>query len=186
MTTRITENMLVNTLTFVTRFYGAGKWNDVLEKMEDGTRQIFRGKLSASGWRDFAVIADLLEALEEILSPSEENVMHKLGLHNAEADLRVTQKLIMRILTIKLVLKIASFLWTGRVKNGGRLVVISTARTAVKCRIEDPPDVSPQWWKYLAGWFQRTIELAGGKNVRASWTGGGSEKGETAEFEVSW
>ncbi len=186
MATRITENMLINTRTFVNRFYGADRWSEVLQKMDDRTRQAYQGKLSASGWRDFAVIADLLKAVDETLSPSEEDVMHKLGLHNAEADLRVTQKLIMRILTIKLVLKIASFLWTGRVKDGGRLVVISTGKASVKCRIEDPPDVSPLWWKYLAGWFHRTIELAGGKNVRSRWTGGGEDKGETAHFEVSW
>jgi hypothetical protein len=186
MTTRVNELMLINTRKFVRDRHGKGKWDEVLEAMDEGTRVTFGRELDPSGWVDFEIIHDLLRSVSLVLARNDEHVMRSLGLHNAEANLRITQKILMKILTIKMVLRIASILWTGRVKDGGEMRVVSTGHTSAHCRIEYPPDASEHWWKYLAGWFQRTIELAGGRNVRSQWTGGGGADGETAEFDVSW
>jgi len=186
MATRITARMLINTRDFVLSRYGAARFDEMLAALGDRCRVLYQAKLTASIWVDFEVIDDLMQTVERLFGDGSENLMHELGLYNSEADLRVTQKLIMRILTIKMVLKLASFLWTGRVKDGGRMVIINKGPKAVGCRIEQPPSVSDRWWRYLAGWFQRTIELAGGRQVTSRFTGGGAEPGQAAEFDVSW
>jgi hypothetical protein len=186
MTTRISELMLINTRKFVREKHGRAKWDEVMETMDGRARAAFGRELDPSGWVDFEIIHDMLRSVSRVLARNDGNVMHTLGLHNAEANLRITQRILMKILTIKLVLRIAGILWTGRVKDGGEMKVVGTGHTSAHCRIEYPPDASEYWWKYLAGWFQRTVELAGGRNVRSQWTGGGAADGETAEFDVSW
>jgi hypothetical protein len=188
MTTQIIELMLISTRKFVRRYHGDAGWQSVLERMAERHRAAFDRELVPSRRFDFALGADLLRAVAEAFGKDDggDEVMHRLGMHNAEEDLNATEKLLMRILTIKLVLKIASFLWTARVRQGGSMVVTDRGRKGAGCRIERPPDVSPHWWRYLAGWFHRTIELAGGRSVRARWTGGGGAPGETATFEVDW
>ncbi|MBN1944898.1 MAG: hypothetical protein JW797_04440 [Bradymonadales bacterium] len=189
MTTQITEMMLISTRKFVTNQYGPEPWGAVLEHLAPSHRAVLDRELSPKQRFDFPLAADLLKTLAEQLGKggTGDEVMHKLGRHNAEDDLNVTEKLLMKILTVKIVLRIASILWTARVKNGGKMRIIDRGRKAVSCWIENPPDVSVYWWKYLAGWFQRTIELAGGREVASAWVGGAEERsGETARFEVSW
>jgi len=178
--------MLINTRKFVRRSHGNEKWDDVLKTMDETTRVHYGKELAPSSWVDFNLIHDLLRSVSDVLSKEDEKVMHSLGIYNSEENLRFTQKILMKILTVKMVLKLASMLWTGRVKNGGTMVVTSAGKTSASCRIEYPPDASEYWWRYLSGWFKRTIELAGGKNVKSEWIGGGGKDGETVEFEVSW
>ena len=186
MTTHVTEMMLISTRRFVIRDFGGDRWKDILDRMEPATRKAYEKELAASQRVDFPIVADLLKSVVDVLSKDAPDVMHRLGMHNAEDDLKITQRIIMKILTIKLVLKIASMLWTARVQDGGTMVIVDRGRKGAGCRIETPPDVSILWWKYLAGWFHRTIELAGGKNVLSTWTGGGEKPREAATFEVSW
>lgn len=187
MHTLITEMMLISTERFVGRNYGAQAWGDVVGRLPEPARRIVDRSLSPKRRFEFPVAAEVLDSVVAVCNPDvPAQVLHALGMHNAEDDLGATEKLLMRALTIKLVLRIASMLWTSRVKNGGRMVVESRGRTAAAARIENPPDVADAWWTYLAGWFHRTIELAGGRDVTSSWTGGGSRPGEAASFEVAW
>jgi len=187
MATRITEMMLISTRRFVTLRFGEEAWRGVLAATSEDTRRSFARPLSPKLRFDFPLGMDLLRAMLEALPQEDgDRLLHQLGMHNAEHDLGATEKLLMRALTIKIVLRIASLLWTSRVKDGGRMVILDRGRTAAGCRIESPPDVSVLWWKYLAGWFQRTIELAGGLQVASRWTGGGEQPRDAATFEVSW
>ena len=187
MATRITEMMLISTRKFVLDNYGPSAWQRALEAMGTDARRRFERELTAKRRFDFPVAVDLLESVVQACDSADVSfVLNQLGRHNAEDDLGSTERLLMRVFTVKMVLKIASMLWTSRVKDGGRLIISSKGKKAVEGLIEQPPDASPLWWNYLAGWFQRTIELAGGSEVTARWTEGGRRPGEAAHFDVSW
>jgi hypothetical protein len=186
MGTKVTEFICAETRAFVRKRHGSAKWDEIYGKLGDKTKKHYFSEPDPSNWVDFDVVHDLLRTVKDALEKDDKDIMHNLGMHNAEYNLGFTQKILMKILTIKMVLKIASFLWTGRVKDGGTMVVSNTGKTSVRCRIELPPDSSEYWWAYLAGWFQRTIEIAGGKGVKSRWVGGGKHDGDTAEYEVSW
>ncbi len=186
MATQITDRIFFESREWVLKRFGQERWSQVLGILGQQNRSLFQTRKPGSGWVHFVDAVELLGAIEQGLASEGSSVMHELGVHNAEANLRVTQKMIMKILTVKMVLRLASFLWTGRVLDGGRMVVANTGPRSVRCRIEQPPDVSELWWRYLAGWFQRTIELAGGRAVDSRFVGGGEQPRQTAEFEVSW
>ena len=184
--TRVTEAIINNTRKFVCSRFGDQAWEVVLVKLSPRTRVYYDHGSNPRGWIEWSVMLDLLTAVAGALSSRDPNVMHQLGLYNAEANLRLTQKLMLKVLTIKMVMKIGAALWSGRIKDGGLFVVINRGPRAVMVRIDNPPAVSDLWWRYLAGWFERSIELAGGKNVSSEWTGGGDKPGVDATFEVTW
>ena len=186
MATKITELLLVNTRTFVLRSHGPTVWDDILHNLDEGTRWHFERGPDPSGWVSFGVVMDLFGTICEAVGGDSHALLHELGHYNAEANLATTQKILMKLLTIKMVLKIAGVLWTGRVRDGGKMAIHDRGARAVGCTIERPPEVSELWWRYLAGWFQRTIELAGGEDVQSEWTGGGGEPFEPSTFEVRW
>ena len=163
--TRITETILINTRNFISNRHGGAAWQRVVERLDPQLQARYRGALSPKGWVDFPLVESLLAGVRDELVEQHQLVLFDLGLHNAEANLKLTQRIIMRVASVNFVLKMAALLWKGRVKDGGELAVHKQGRGAVRATLSRFPRPGPDWLEYLRGWFTRTIELAGGRNL---------------------
>jgi hypothetical protein len=108
------------------------------------------------------------------------------GMHDSAANLRPTQRLVMKILSVQWVLRMAAFLWAGRVRDGGTLDIAPVQKGRVKVTLSGFPKPEPEWLQYLVGWFRRTVELSGGRDVRVALEDGGTRPYEPAVYDVRW
>jgi hypothetical protein len=137
------------------------------------------------GWVDFALVGATLQTVREVFGGEDAAVVYALGRHNAEMNLAATERMLMKLISIKMVLKIASFLWGKRVKDGGELSVASTGPRSVRATLRFPV-AHADWFEYLRGWFVRTIELAGGRAVRATLEKPAERGYAASEYAVAW
>ncbi len=181
--TGIQATAVMNTKVFVERRFGTARWRSLLEKVAPATRALFDRSLKTSDWVDYDQVVDLMRAVATL---EERDVLVSLGMHNSEANLRVTQRLVMKILSVQWVLRMAAFLWAGRVRDGGTLTVAPVEKGRVKVTLGGFPKPEPEWLQYLVGWFRRTVELSGGRDVRVALEGGGTKPYEPATYDVRW
>ncbi|RJO64814.1 MAG: hypothetical protein C4523_17420 [Myxococcales bacterium] len=183
---QITNRFMISSEKFVRNRYGRASWDEAREEMTPATRADFDRKLDPKGLADFDKVADVLRAIEKTLGPRVANVLFELGLHNSEDDLSVTQKLVMRLISVEWVLRAAALLWGQRIKNGGRIEIRREGKGHVKATVFDFPEPVAEWWRYLSGWFTCAIRFSGGQDVRVVWEGGGDTPTSPTRFDAQW
>ncbi|MBN1946029.1 MAG: hypothetical protein JW797_10155 [Bradymonadales bacterium] len=184
--TGIAATAIIHTRDFVIKRFGRDRWAEVLERLGQPTRELLERQLRPRSWVDYDRVVDLLRAVKHLLGEQTSHILVELGKHNGEANLRITQRIIMRLASVDLVLRIAARLWKGRVNDGGTLKIVRRNRGRVTVLLSEFPDPQLEWHEYLVGWFTRTIELSGGRKVTVALTKSGSRPYETTEFECRW
>ncbi len=183
---RITNRFMISSKKFVQGRFGAIRWKAFVDELQPETARCFEGKMNPKEDVDFDRVADVLETVERMFKEDREDILFLLGLHNSEDDLSVTQKLLMKLLSVERILKIAALLWKQRVKNGGEILIERKSRGHVLATVRNFGQPIPQWWDYLTGWFTTAISFAGGKNVKVDWVRGGETRANPAEFSAMW
>jgi len=186
MTTGISATALTSTKLFVTKRYGSKKWDEVLGLMKEATQNQYKRHLTPKTWIDYDQVVDMLKAMKKTFGDDEPKILIELGKHNSEENLRVTQRIIMKILSVEWVLKMAARLWKGRVRDGGILIIQRKGKKHGMGILDKFPDPQPEWLEYLIGWFTRTIELSGGRNVKVELVKAGSKPFDSSEYELQW
>lgn len=183
---RITNSFMISSEKFVRSRFGRLLWDNLKKSMPPKTAEIFDRKIKPKGDVSFEHVAALLETVEKELKKHNPDVLFELGRFNSEEDLSVTQKLIMKIISVEWVLKVAAILWRQRVINGGVIVILKRGEGKVEAQVREFPQPMDQWWHYLAGWFTTAIAFSGGKNVKVEWVSGGDAPENPAIFCAHW
>jgi hypothetical protein len=183
---QISATAVLNTENFVVKYYGLRVWDNCLINMKTETRSLYDSRLDAREWVDFRLVIDMLKAVKKELGKKDKKVIVHLGEHNAEANLKLTQRIVMKIASVEFSLKMAARLWTGRVKSGGELEIKRTGNKQILSLLKDFPTPKHEWFEYLIGWFSKTIQLSGGRNVQVILEKEAKKKGEICEYKIRW
>jgi hypothetical protein len=150
------------------------------------TRELYQRDLNPRAWVEYDHVVHLLRTVKKVLQSQDPLVLQTLGSHNGEANIRLTQRVIMKLASVELVLQGAARLWWYRVRDGGSLRVIPQDHNHVRLLLMEFPDPQPEWLEYLVGWFRRTIELSGGNQVTVELTRMASVPYDVSEYTCRW
>lgn len=184
--TGIAATAITSTKEFIIARFGIHKWEETVEKLELSTRELYQRDLNPRSWVDYDRVIDLLKTVKVSFDDEGHRILLELGRHNGETNIRLTQRIIMKLASVEHVLQIAAKLWKSRVRDGGSLRIVRCGRHHVKAVLTDFPDPRLEWHEYLVGWFIRTIELSGGRKVSVELAKSGSKPYETTEFDITW
>ena len=184
--TGIAATAITHTKQFIFERYGQGKWDEIAQNLELSTKELYQRDLNPRSWVDYDRVVDLLRSVKQIFGDEGAQVLYALGRHNGEANIRLTQHIIMKLDSVEHALQIAARLWKGRVRDGGTLKILRKARGHVKLVLADFPDPTLEWHEYLVGFFERTLELSGGQVVKVELAKSGTKPFDNTEFDIKW
>jgi hypothetical protein len=154
-----------SSIRFITERFGSDAVRRVAAELPAEERAAVEAGLLASTWYPFSLLLNLSRAIEKHFGRDVPRIQHEMGRASADYALTIVYKLFFRIASPQFILSRAASLFRNYYTTGElRVVVAETGHAVLELGgFEEPPrEMCPR----LGGFYERTIELAGGKGFR--------------------
>ncbi|MGZ3461254.1 MAG: TIGR02265 family protein [Archangium sp.] len=163
---RIKGSVLITRLKLLTKQGGAGRLQQVLQRLPPEDRKVLEGLIMPIGWYPLALNLRLDAAIADVLSPGDRNkAFVDMGRASAEDNLNGPHHVFIRKGDPHFLLSHASEIYRLYYAVGSRSYEKTGARSAV-LRTVGAESVTEADCLTIIGWHQRAIELSGGLHVR--------------------
>ncbi len=157
------------------------------EKLGDRWREIFlKSGLPISpqsnGWYPITLFCNVIEGIGEALGVDPSNIAKESGRYSADKAARGPHRLLFFFASPIFIVKRTNALW-GFYHDFGKIVVAPDGASAVRFCLTGCPELPELYRHNIAGWVERAIELAGGKEVRVRVL---PREGDLLPFHASW
>jgi hypothetical protein len=115
-------------------------------------------------WVDFALFVEATELVDKLFGRGDLMLAWDVGRFAAEHNLGVWKALVMKVLSPKTVINIATGLW-GHHYDSGKLQATEEGTHGLRLRIVDFPTPARAHCLSIGGWTERTLELGRPKSV---------------------
>ncbi len=151
-------------IEFVRENYGEEGFKRVLDALSDGDRMILSEKILPVSWRPTKTFSNFLDATEKVLGKKKHNLSREAGRFVAEHALSKFYKVVIRLASPMKVLDRASELWKD-FDDTGELQIEKTGPNSAIARIIGHQGGNEANCNHTLGFFERTMEMTGAKNV---------------------
>ncbi len=171
---------------FVTKRFGTSKLEEICEQLTDPdvAKAILRGALR-SKWYPFTAYTELLRATDRVCGKGDGALVRPISAHAAELHLNGIYRAFFRVASSSFILRKASQLWRQYYDAGEAVVLVNESRHVV-IEVANFPTPDRTHCESIAGWFERTAELTGAKNVVARHDECRGRGGARCVFDVAW
>jgi len=157
------------------------------EKLGDGWGEMFlKAGLPLSphsnAWYPLPAFCAVLEGMEKALGADFGEIARESGRYSADKAARGPHRLLFFFASPLFIIKRANALW-GFYHDFGKIVVTSEGASTVKFSLMGCPDLPEIYRHNIAGWVERALELAGGRDVRVKIL---PREGDSLPFHASW
>lgn len=150
-------------LRFLQDRFGPTGTGAVLERLEPEDRELVASGLLDSVWYPMPLLLRLMRAAKEAHGSAEPELPRTMGRASAEAGVRGVYKVFFRVGSPQFIISRASRVFGSYYDTGEIRVVESRAGRAV-LEVENF-EGSPEFCERILGWMERTMEMAGAKNL---------------------
>ena len=155
-----------STVRFVTERFGEEGLRQIVAELPPEQRAEVEAGLLVSAWYPFSLLINLSRAAEKHFGGQVPRIQHEMGRASADYGLTTVYKFFFRIGSPQFILSRASSLFRHYYTTGDLRAAVAEPGHAIMelSGFEEP---APELCDRLVGWYERTIELAGGKSFRA-------------------
>lgn len=141
-----------------------------LRRLKEGlslaTRAVVEGPLVKAQWYPFDVFIDLNQTIDSVFAKGDLATVRALGRFGADANLTTIYRLFYAVGTVKWIIDRGARLWDLHY-DSGKMVVIRRPGNEVDFRIVNFATPHRAHCLSVIGWAERSVELSGGKEVKA-------------------
>jgi hypothetical protein len=149
----------------VTERFGAEALQRIAAELPPEQRAAVETGLLVSSWYPFSLLINLSRAVEKHFGPQVPRIQHEMGRASADYGLTTVYKFFFRIGSPQFILTRASSLFRNYYTSGSLRAAVAESGHAVM-ELTDFSEPAPELCDRLGGWYERTIELAGGTGFR--------------------
>lgn len=162
-----------------------GHRQQVLDGLLPATKKALERPVIASQWYPYAVFLDLVRTVDQVAGKGDLNLCEAMGDFAARNDITGIFKIMMSILTPRLMLQRGHMIWT-KYCDTGRFVTEKAANNEFAVRLLEFPQIDLAHCRLILGWLRRWSSLTGVSSVEVRHTVCAARKGAFCEFEGSW
>jgi predicted hydrocarbon binding protein len=151
-------------VNFVDARYGPGALEKALAQAPPDLREAVAGAVQPSAWYPFRFQVGLYEAIDRAFGRGDLALCREIGRYTAEAEANTFHKVLIKLASLKSWLKVAGSMW-GMYYSAGQLKAEEMGDTGGTLSVSAFNPVSKAFCEDLAGWFQKTAEMSGKKDV---------------------
>lgn len=183
---RIKGSVLIARLNLLTKQGGGGRVQAVLQRLSPADRKVLEGVLMPIGWYPLELNLRLDAAIAEVLSPRDRNkAFIDMGRASAEDNLNGPHHVFIRKGDPHFLLSHAPEIYRLYYAVGSRTYEKTGARSGV-LRTLGAESVTPEDCLTIIGWYQRAIEMSGGRDVRIDHTRCRARGNGHCEYLCAW
>jgi len=168
---------------FVTREFGFDGWKKLLGAFPAQERVKLELPTS-NDWYELGLWQRCLEQLQALFGANHPEIIDRFAAFEAERDLHTVQRLFLRMMNPAAVVEKVGEYW-NRFCDFGQWEVTRLPKGATAV-LRDYPLPHALYCRELAGYFKRTLELVGARNVRVEHRSCRARGDETCAFEGTW
>lgn len=135
----------------------------MLERLEAADRELVTSGLLDSVWYPMPLLLNLMRAAEEARGGAEPELPRQMGRASAEAGVKGVYKVFFKVGSPQFIISRASRVFSSYYDTGQIRVVESGPGRAVLDLVDF--EGSPEFCQRIVGWMERTVEMAGAKNL---------------------
>jgi predicted hydrocarbon binding protein len=170
---------------YVHEQFGEAEWRALLAGLPPEERQPIEGGILVSAWYPFALFVRMVQAAEAQLGLRVPRLHHDMGRAAAEYGLTTFYKLFYKVGSPQFIITRSAKVWRTYYTSGDMTVPVCEDGHAVVqlAGFEEP---ARELCARLPGFFERTVELSGGRSVRLVHETCVHRGGEACRFESWW
>lgn len=152
-------------LAFVESRFGAEGKAKLLPALDEEARSCCQRMLLSSEWVPFRVQVHLYEAIDRVFGNGDLALCWQVGRFTSEYEMSTINHIFLKLGKLEHWMRAAGLMW-GRYYSAGRLEVGEFTKKSGVLYVREFDPISRAFCMDLAGWFERTAELSGEKDVR--------------------
>jgi hypothetical protein len=170
---------------YVLEHFTEADWRALLAALDPQERQRIEGGILASAWYPFALFIRMVQTAEAQLGPRVPRLHHEMGRAAADYGLTTFHKLFYKVGSPQFIITRAAKVWRTYYTSGEMTVPVCEDGHAVVELVgfEEP---ARELCERLPGFFERTVELSGGRAVRLVHETCVHRGGKSCRFESWW
>jgi hypothetical protein len=150
-------------LRFLQDRFGPTGTGAVLDRLDPEDRDLVRSGLLDSVWYPMPLLLRLMRAAAQVHGGGEPELARQMGRASAESGVRGVYKVFFKVGSPQFIIGRASRVFASYYDTGEIRLVESRAGRAVLDLVGF--EGSPEFCQRIQGWMERTVELAGGRNL---------------------
>jgi uncharacterized protein (TIGR02265 family) len=171
-------------IRYVNERFGADAFRRILRFLPDADRQILEAGVLASSWYPMPLFLRFMQEAEQQLSPKEPDVIRRMGAASAEYGIRGVYKIFFRMGSPEFIIGRAARVF-GSYYDTGRIEVVETGPGRAVLDLSGFSG-APQFCERILGWMEKTVQMAGAKNLRANHAACVHRGDAVCRFEGDW
>jgi hypothetical protein len=184
-TVQIKGTALGSVQRYVQEHFGEEQWRALLAALTPGERQPIEGGILVSAWYPFALFIRMVQVAQAQLGTRVARLHHEMGRAAADYGLTTFHKLFYKVGSPQFIITRAAKVWRTYYTSGEMIVPVCESGHAVVelAGFEEP---ARELCERLPGFFERTVELSGGREVRLVHDTCVHRGGTTCRYESWW
>jgi len=163
---RVKGTAIVASMRYVTERFGQGALTALLRELPEEYRREFEAGILVSTWYPMALFLRFMQEAEKRHGTAEPDLVRRMGRASAEYGLKTVYKIFFKVGSPEFIIRRSARVF-GSYYDTGSLKVLETSRGRALLELEGF-EGAPQFCDRILGWMERTVELAGAKNLRPS------------------
>ncbi len=172
-------------LAFVESRWGADGRSQLLPALDTETRGFCERMVLSSEWVPFRVQVHLYEGIDRVFGAGDHALCRDIGRFTSEHEMSTINQLFLKLGKLEHWMRAAGLMW-NRYYSAGRLEVGEFTKKGGILFVRDFDPISDAFCRDLGGWFERTAELSGEKDVRLEHPECVLRSGQDCVYRASW
>lgn len=172
-------------LAFVDARYGPEGRAKLLTCLDPETRGFAERIVLASEWLPFRVQVHMYEGIDKAFGKGDYALCWQVGRFTSEHEMSTINQIFLKLGKLEHWFRAAGLMW-NRYYSAGRLEVGDFSKKSGLLRVSDFDPISRAFCLDLAGWFERTAELSGEKDVKLVHSECVLVGGRDCVYQASW
>jgi hypothetical protein len=156
---------VIASVRYVRERFGEEALKRVLGPLPVEERHVLEGGILASAWYPMPLFLHFMQEVERQLASQEPDVIRRMGRASAEYGIKGVYKVFFRLGSPEFIIGRAARVF-GSYDDSGQLVVAESRAGRAVVELSGF-EGAPQFCKRILGWMEKTIEMAGAKNLRS-------------------
>lgn len=178
---------LQNCLKFIRTNFGEENLKKVIENMEPSEQAILfaESKIKAMAWQPQALFNHLLQTLDTVLGQGDFAICEREGAFDAEQTFNGIFKVFIAAGNPHFIIRQGPLAWRT-LSSSGDFEIMELHDHGTIARISNFDESHLAYCHNLKGFFKRTLEMSGGKNVTVNETKCRCHNDPYCEYTVKW